>query len=164
LVRHAKAIAEHRHDQRDFDRPLADRGSADAIHMGRRFAVRAARPDLMVSSTAMRALQTAQAIADAIGRTTASIVTRDDLYLASARTLLEIVRETEASVVHLLLVGHNPGMSDLWGRLSNERAPSLPTCGIVRLELPRGSWRDTADGDAILLDFDHPRRGDAARG
>ncbi|MBW2231005.1 MAG: histidine phosphatase family protein [Deltaproteobacteria bacterium] len=158
LIRHAKASVNHRGGRGDFDRPLAERGERDAKRMATRLAAIGFAPDLLVSSAAERALQTAHEIAGRIDDLAESIVTRDDMYLASARALLDIVRETEAGVRHLVLVGHNPGLSDLWDWLVDERGGGLPTGGIARLELSVGSWLDASQGDAILLDFDHPRR------
>ena len=158
LIRHAKASTQHSRDQRDFERPLGERGENDAERMGKRLAALGFQPDLVVSSTAERALRTAMIIADRVGHATGSIVTRDDLYLASRGKLQKIVQETAATVGHLVLVGHNPGMSDLWGWLADDHGPSMPTCGIVRIELSHGSWANTARGDAVLLDFDFPMR------
>lgn len=126
--------------------------------MGKRLAALDFAPDQVVSSSARRALQTAYEIARRIDYPAESVATRDDMYLASGLTLLDVVRETPAPVEHLVLVGHNPGLSDLWDWLVDEHGNGLPTCGIARLELTVGSWRDASPGDAVLLEFDYPKR------
>jgi len=158
LIRHAKASADHRGGRRDFDRPLAERGEKDVKRLGKRLTSIDFEPDRIVSSTACRALQTATEIARRVGFPSDAIVTRDDMYLASAGTLLDIVGRTESEVGHLVLVGHNPGISDLWEWLVDRRESGMPTCAIARLELTLGAWLDASQGDATLLDFDYPKR------
>jgi phosphohistidine phosphatase len=158
LIRHAKANADHRGGRGDFDRPLAERGEKDVKRMGKRLAAIGFAPDRIVSSAALRAHQTACEIARRIDHSASAIETREDMYLASGGSLLDVVRETDASLEHLALVGHNPGLSDLWDWLVDERGSVLPTCGIARLELTLGCWADASPGDAILLEFDFPKR------
>jgi len=158
LVRHAKASSEHRGGRRDFERPLAPRGERDVVRMGERLASAGVRPERIVASTARRAGQTADAIAGAIGHPTAEIVRSDDLYMAGRRELLEAVTTTEATVRHLTLVGHNPGLSRLWGWLVDDDGVELPTCGIARLALDVEDWASVFEGCARLIDFDYPKR------
>jgi len=158
LVRHAKASTEPRGGSRDFERPLAPRGEQDAARMGERLARAGVMPDRIVASTARRAAQTADAVARAIGYPTRDIERNDAVYMASRRELVERVEATDASVRHLLLVGHNPGMSELWGWLTGDLRTELPTCGIARLELETPAWDALFEGCARLIDFDYPKR------
>lgn len=158
LIRHAKASVEQRGGGGDFERALAPRGERDVVRMGKRLATAGSTPDLIVSSAALRADQTARAIAVEIGHPLDQIVTSEDLYLASERYLLDSVRATDPAVRHLALVGHNPGLSDLWGWLTDDYGTNLPTCGIARLELETESWREVIPGCALLVDFDYPKR------
>ena len=158
LIRHAKAVSEQRGERRDFERPLAPRGEGDAVRMARRLAAAGVAPDLIVSSSARRAAQTAAAIAPALDYPPERIEHAEDLYLAGPRTLLEYVHATDRDVLHLALVGHNPGLSDLWGWLTGDPGANLPTCGIARLELEADSWSEVLPGCAVLLEFDYPKR------
>ena len=91
LVRHAKS---NRDDPSlpDRDRPLDDRGKQDAPKMGKRLAKRGVKPDLLVSSPALRALTTAQLIAEEVGYKRTDIVVDDRLYASSPDDLLAVIR------------------------------------------------------------------------
>jgi len=158
LIRHAKASNERKSGQDDHDRPLASRGEADVEAMGRRLADDGFLPDRIVASTARRAEQTADAIATAIGFPLERIDRTIDVYLAGRSQLQAIVEETDRAVDHLALVGHNPGMSLLWGWLTDDDHAELPTCGVARLELPIDDWREVFEGCARLLEFARPDR------
>lgn len=158
LVRHAKASAPHRGDQRDFARPLAPRGERDAVRMGERLARTGVRPDRIVASTARRAQQTADAIARAIGYPVERIDRSDAVYMASHRALVELIESTSPDVRHLMLVGHNPDLSRLWGWLTGDDGAELPTCGVARLELDVDAWPEVCAGCARLVEHDYPKR------
>src|SRR5437016_2264034 len=91
LVRHAKSDKDDP-TLADRDRPLADRGEKEAPKMGKRLAKRGAQPDLLVSSPALRALSTAQLIADEIGCKRRNIGVDERLYASTANGLLEVIR------------------------------------------------------------------------
>jgi phosphohistidine phosphatase len=157
LIRHAKAAVESVGPRGDFDRPLAGRGERDAKTMGRRLADVGFAPDRIVSSAARRALRTARLIAGEIDYSPDDIVVTEDIYLSSPGTLLDILYSSPDEDRHLVLVGHNPGMSDLFDLLCGELMPSMPTCAVARLEVDAGSWTDVVPGSARLLKFDYPK-------
>src|SRR5918994_6226511 len=107
LIRHAKSSWEHS-GVSDHDRPLNERGLRDAPLMGRRLAERGVVPDVILSSTALRARATAKLLADALGSGAAHIVTDERLYAASADEVLEVVGELGSEVSCAAVVGHNP--------------------------------------------------------
>ena len=91
LVRHAKSSRDDL-SLSDRDRPLDDRGKQDAPMMGKRLAKRDVKPDLLVSSPALRALTTAQLIAGELGYKRKDIVVDDRLYASSPDDLLAVIR------------------------------------------------------------------------
>jgi phosphohistidine phosphatase SixA len=91
LVRHAKSSRDDL-SLPDRDRPLDDRGKQDAPKMGKRLAKRDVRPDLLLSSPALRALTTAQVMAEELGCKGKDIVVDDRLYASNADDLLAVVR------------------------------------------------------------------------
>src|SRR5690242_18311036 len=111
LLRHAAAERESP-GLKDFDRPLSDRGLQEAPEAARRFATAAPIPDLLLSSPARRALETARIFARVLKYPLRRLATDKRLYLAVAPELLAVVRDTDNSIERLMLVGHNPGLTD----------------------------------------------------
>ena len=135
LVRHAKSSWAAPASP-DRDRVLTDRGERDARMMGRRLVARKARPSLLVSSPAARAQATARAIAAALAYPAEFLQFEDQLYLASLDELIELVRGQRDDFSDLMLVGHNPGLTDLVNRLLPEQAlDNLPTAGVVAIDI-----------------------------
>lgn len=134
LVRHAQAG--HEVGQSDFNRPLTAIGQRDARHLGRWIAEQVSHLDEIRTSAALRAKTTAEAIAEEINPGKEPIQD-DELYEAPIRVLLERVHATDASITHLALVGHNPGMTFLADYLS-----PAPVCGM-------------RPGSAVILTFEN---------
>lgn len=162
LIRHAKSDwAEAGLD--DHDRPLNDRGRRDAPRMGRLLVDRGWRPELIVSSTALRARSTAQAIASECGRTTADIQLEAALYLARPDEILNVVRRLNESADSAVLFGHNPGIHEaaylLLKPSETEKLGDFPTCAVARLRLPIDFWGNAAFGEAELVEYLTPKGG-----
>ena len=155
LVRHAKSSWTY--DLEDFVRPLNRRGLRDCQRMRPVLAARLERPDLVLASDAARAVQTCQVVGDALELSGESTRFDHELYLADAAALLGRVRETPREVCHLLIVGHNPGLTDLYNRLCDEYVENLPTFAVAVLELGVGRWADVAEHSARLRDLILPK-------
>ena len=142
LVRHAKSSWD---DERldDHDRPLAPRGHRDAPRMGKRLARRELDPDLLLTSTALRARETANYLATALGIARSRIQVERRIYLASPDELLRVIADLDDKHETVLLVGHNPGLTDLANRLlPSLKLDNLPTAGIVAIECDAMRWQD----------------------
>jgi phosphohistidine phosphatase len=139
LVRHAKsswddpALA-------DKDRPLNDRGKRDAPKMGERLAKAGAKPDLILSSPAKRALTTAEIIARKLGYKRKNIVVDDRLYAVESEVLLEVIRRLDDGAECVMLFGHNPELTELAHRLSS-KISHMPTCAVAELTFDVKSWK-----------------------
>lgn len=157
LVRHAHA-EKHGPDREDFERRLDRRGRHEAAAIAAVAAGRALAPDHLVASPAERAIATAKEIAKAVGFPLHRIRHDDRTYLAEPGILLAILRHAPPGARHVMLVGHNPGISLLAGTLAD--APDLgelPTAAMVQLEFP-GSWRALDRGTCRLLGIESPER------
>lgn len=137
LVRHAKSdwgdptLPDH-------DRPLNARGERDAPVQAARLAGTGFRPDVILSSTALRARTTAQAFADEFG---IAPDLQPELYGASAPALLRAIEAAGlAGAGSVLIVAHDPGMSDLACELSAERIDRLPTCAVATFTWDDDDW------------------------
>ncbi len=156
LVRHAKSSWNHP-GLADFKRPLNKRGERDAPRMGSRLAAQHIRPQIIVSSPAVRALTTAEVVASALGFLPAEIITDDRIFHAYSDQLLDVIRDFDASLHHVMLVGHNPGLTDLVEQLAQAGILNIPTCGIVLLGFSVDRWQDVSDGAGEMLLFDYPK-------
>ena len=155
LIRHAKSSWKHP-DLPDLLRPLNKRGQRDAPVMGGRLAKREVEPDLIASSPATRAIATAEAMAQEIGYPEEDIRVDERLYEASAFDLLEIIQGLDNALEHVMLIGHNPGLTELANDLGCD-VDNIPTCGVVELQFDIGSWALVGDVDPIHIDFDYPK-------
>lgn len=157
LIRHAKSS---RDDPAldDFDRPLSARGKRDAPEMGERLRVRGCIPDLFLSSPAKRARKTARRIAGALGYPKGKVGLDARLYLLGMEELLSLVREIPDERGRVVLVGHNPDLTEFAEWLSGENLVNIPTCGIVALRIRASAWSAVAANTATLLFFDYPRK------
>ena len=155
LLRHGKAEADSPNG--DHGRELADRGRKDVPAVVKHIKHKPGCPDLIVSSGAVRALQTAKLAAETLGYKL-DPVEDDDIYEASAGDLLAIVRGLPNKADSVMLVGHNPGFEGLAHTLANARhsIPSMPTSGLVWLELPIKNWDEIKAGEGDVKGSYHP--------
>ena len=133
----------------DHERPLTRRGMKAARRMGAWLSESDAVPDLVISSTAVRALTTVELAAEA-GEWGCKIVTSRDLYTGGPETVLEAIREIDDSVGRLLIAGHEPTWSTLVGWLIGGGRVKMPTAAVACLDLPEGGWIDLAPATCEL--------------
>jgi phosphohistidine phosphatase len=158
LLRHAKAVPAT-DPLVDIDRPLADRGERDARRIGERLREQRLQPTLILASPAARALRTAQLVAGAIDYPRDGIALDRRLYLAEPAAIIEIIGAQDAAIDTLLVVGHNPGLTELAHQLLRGfDVDDLPTCAIVGLDYARAaSWARIASDAAALSYYDYPK-------
>jgi phosphohistidine phosphatase len=157
LLRHAKTEAAHS-GQDDWDRELEPRGQKDAPEMARRLRERKLKPDLIVTSPAVRALATANIFAHELHIPATKLVQDERLYLASPKVILEVVRELGGAVAHLMIVGHNPGLTEFADRICAERdIDNMPTCAIYTLEFDLENWSELEWDSGINAELDYPK-------
>lgn len=126
--------------------------------MGERLRIRGARPSLILTSPAKRARATAKIVARELQFPREFMHTEDALYLASVGALLEIVRAQDDRCLDLMLVGHNPGLTDFANDLLPRlRLANLPTTGVVAMDFDVPSWAEVALGGAALVYYDYPK-------
>jgi phosphohistidine phosphatase len=165
VLRHAKSAWPP--DVLDHDRPLAPRGCRDAPAAGQWLRASGNVPDCVVCSTARRTRETWQLAAAELGATP-PVTFRDEVYEASAATLMNMIRRTPPEVGTLLLVGHGPAMQDLTLALAGKEAADappgaleragakFPTAAIAVLAFT-GAWSRLRPGQARLTGFVTPR-------
>ena len=140
ILRHAKSSWD---DSRldDHERPLNPRGEEDAPRMGEMVRDGGLMPDLVVSSDAVRARLTAEAMAASAGYP-GTIQLEPRLYHATAAQIVDLLAtELDGDEATVMIVGHNPGLEELVTRLTGERE-DLPTAALAQIALPIERWSD----------------------
>ena len=156
LVRHAKSSWDDPYLD-DHDRPLNERGLRNAPEMGKRLQGRGIRTDAWISSTALRAITTAEIIAEKIGFPQDQIQRSKDLYHASATELQEFIAGLDDAIGSAILFGHNPGMTSLVANLYGLPIDNLPTCGVVHLQFNENIWSAVSSAPPARAYFDFPK-------
>lgn len=157
LVRHAKSswkdltLADH-------DRPLKKRGYKNALLMGKRLIKRPHRPDLIISSSAVRALVTAEILAPYLGIDPDEIIVDPSIYGSGPRKIMNIIERFDDHLASVMMVGHNPGITRLANMLTGQSIANVPTCGIVVIRFETGQWAKVGSIPSILLEFDYPKK------
>lgn len=156
VLRHAKSSWDDQNLD-DHDRPLNARGERDAPRMGRLARKKRLSVELIISSDALRARLTAEAVADAIGYG-GQILLDPRLYHASAADILAVLRgAVDDNVTTVMIVGHNPGLEDLVARLTGD-PEGLPTAALAQIALPIERWPDlTASTRGTLVGLWRPK-------
>jgi phosphohistidine phosphatase len=162
LLRHAKSDWDA-NSPSDFERPLAKRGNRDAPHVGEWLYREGLVPDVVVSSPAERARQTAVKVCNSMDFKKKKILWDEDVYAADLPALLGVLARCPAKAETVLLVGHNPGLEELLRFLAGDElevppdGKLLPTATLARLEMPN-DWAALDAGCAQLVGICRPRK------
>jgi len=148
LFRHAKTERDSE-SGRDFDRRLIERGQTDSKRMGEEMRSLGLEFDLVLSSPAARAAETAEL---------AGLTPRFDerIYDAAPGELLAIVQSADSGTGRLAMVGHNPGFERLASRLIGQMV-EMPTGSLIEIEMPVDRWEDVDDGNGRVVRFVRPK-------
>jgi phosphohistidine phosphatase len=155
LMRHSKSSMDNP-DGKDFDRPLVEQGKKDACIMGEFLKDCGYRPDLIISSSAKRAMQTTQLVSDAAGIDPGLIQFDDEFYFSSLDAYVNAIHRTDAAIGNLMLVGHNPLMEHLLSHLTVGRDSGtfiFSTSDIACVEIIAPAWKDVRKGNNRLKWF-----------
>lgn len=158
LIRHAKSAWDDP-SLSDHDRPLAERGLQDAPKMAKRLIKRRIQADLLVSSTALRAKETAKFIAEELRYPKDKILLESSLYHASSHSILKYLRAQHDRHDTILIFGHNPGFTDLANYLGAE-LDNLPTCGQFGVGIKSEHWADLKPETVEEWFVDFPKKKD----
>ncbi|MBO2010370.1 SixA phosphatase family protein [Hymenobacter negativus] len=156
LLRHAKSSWSF-DELSDQERPLNDRGRDDAPAMGQALAKRRICPDLIVSSPAVRAMSTAVLVAREMQYPHDKIAVESGIYGADADDLLAIIKDLPDAADAVLLVGHNPTITETANELSPSSINEMPTAAVVCLRFECEHWADVSKANAEFYFYDYPR-------
>jgi phosphohistidine phosphatase len=155
LMRHAKSSWKEP-GLVDWERPLNKRGRADAPRMGELLLDEDLVPQVILSSSARRARETAEAVAEAAGYD-GEITFLDELYSATVSECLGVLSRLPDDVDVALVIGHNPELQYLVEALTGEME-HLSTAAIAQVHMPVERWAEVQDDlEAQLVRVWRPR-------
>lgn len=156
LIRHAKSDWANE-SVKDIDRPLNDRGYEDAYFLSNWFKSEMPLPELILSSPATRALNTAFIFSRTFGMKESAVMLSEDLYESKMEDYLKVISTLDNKLNRIMLFGHNPAITNLTNELNKDLLfENVPTCGIIKIGFDLNSWKDVAakkEGKLLLNKF-----------
>ena len=151
IIRHGKSSWEL--NVRDHDRVLSQRGIDDGHLIGNHLKELGLRPDLIWSSTAARALQTATIVTEYLDYNLSSLKLNRNLYTFSSEELKEVICSCTDDVDTLMVFSHNHGITDFVNMHGNKAFDNVPTTGVVQLNFEADRWQDIKRGSTQYYIF-----------
>lgn len=157
IIRHGKSSWENE-GLDDIDRPLAERGIRNAHDMAQRISDLGQVPELMLSSPASRALNTALIMSRIWTLEADALQIHDPLYLAYISEIDQVISGTPHTIRSLAIFGHNPSFTQYANQFLEEPLDNLPTAGVVIVTLEAEDWKDIRSARVIRTHVDYPKR------
>lgn len=160
FIRHAKSSWKFL-ELTDFERPLNKRGKRNAPEMALRLDNLGIQPDLIVSSSAVRAKMTATYFAELLNYPIPTIQEVDKIYEATVSDVFEVIEKLQDNKDIVLLFGHNPTFTMIANHFSNTPIANIPTCGMFGVEFKTEKWKNFTESQSNFLFFDYPKNSDS---
>ncbi len=158
LVRHGKAVKKDA-NLPDFQRTLVKKGKEESSDMAKKVKKVGISPDLLISSSADRALETAHIFAQRIGYPKKKIMVKDSLYnVLKEEIILEVIQGVDNKYNSVMLFGHEPSFSHFAAFLLKDFNEGIPKSGVVCINFRRKTWKGVTKGNGRLKHFDYPRQ------
>jgi len=157
IIRHGKSSWDNE-GLDDIDRPLAERGIRGAHDMAQRLSEMELVPDLILSSPASRALNTALIMSRVWALEPGAIQIHDALYDAFIKEIEQVVASAPDDVLNLAIFGHNPSFTIYANRFLDETLDNLPTAGVVIVTLEASGWKEISRTHVKETFLDFPKR------
>jgi phosphohistidine phosphatase len=156
IIRHAKSSwAEI--GQRDFDRPLNERGMRDAPEMARRIQRKNIGIDIFISSPALRALTTTQLMMQEMKMKDDQLIIVPELYHAPPSVMLAAINNAPNQYDTIAIVCHNPGITVFANMIKGLSIDNVPTCGVLLLKADVNKWDEVSEKNLAFAFFDYPK-------
>lgn len=150
LIRHAKSSWDNP-TLRDFERSLNERGLDIAPKMAAFMKSAGITPDLIVSSPAKRAIDTARFFAIRYNIPEEKILQIKEIYEATPMEVERIISNLPPEANTVFMFGHNPTFTEVANRFTDDLIFNLPTCGIVQIESSAPDWRSMYEGNSKVV-------------
>ena len=143
----------------DFERPLNERGKADAPVMAKRLLSKKIKIDAFISSPARRAKKTCKLFCKEFHIDDNEIIFIEKLYNAQVEIFFETILSLDNKFEQVAIFAHNPGVTDFANRLcKNLHIDEMPTCAIFAVEVDIINWKDFKEAEKRFLFFDYPKQ------
>jgi phosphohistidine phosphatase len=152
LMRHAQS-ADKQPGQADKERELTPQGMRDTVSIAEQLYLQKIIPEIVISSTAIRARHTAELVVDVCKLMNDKLLLEEELYNASVRTFLEFVNQLEDSYQAVMCVGHNPVISYLAEYLTKAEIGDMPPAGLAVIRFNALQWKEINQGSGTLDTF-----------
>ena len=149
IIRHAKSSWDTP-NLVDHQRPLIEKGIKRTKLISDYLAKHNIKTGLMLSSDAVRAFETSKLIAAAIGYPIESIKTDHRIYLEGSRHINEVLNEILPKIDSIMIVGHNPTLTDFVNDFSDKEIDWLPTSSVVSLSFETDDWKEITGTKSII--------------
>ena len=140
IVRHAKSSWEYEGIQ-DIDRPLKKRGILDAHLVSNYLSNQIEKPDIFVSSSAIRALHTAMIFADNFNYPLANLFIKKSLYSFSDGYLVKTIMALDDAFDTAIIFSHDHGINTFVNKFGNKEILHVPTCGVIGIQFDTEHWK-----------------------
>jgi phosphohistidine phosphatase len=157
LMRHAKSSWKYP-ELKDIDRPLKKKGEKDSVMMAQVLKESALPVDGIVSSPAVRAKATASAVAGELGISSSSVVENPRIYLESKNKLLHEINALDDRWNTVVMVAHNPALTDLANMLNGKSFDRMPTASVIAIQFDCNSWKEVEKKNGKSLFFESPKK------
>jgi phosphohistidine phosphatase len=157
IIRHGKSSGDNE-GLDDIDRPLNERGLRSAGKMAERLMAMGLVPDLVYSSPANRALNTALIMQRTWGLDPSRMEIFDDLYMAYLEEISDVVEKAPDKIESLAIFGHNPSFTMYANKFLRHPLDNLPTAGVVVVTLESDSWKRLGRKQVVDTFVDFPKR------
>ena len=148
IVRHCKSSWK---DPRlsDFDRPLNKRGNIDGELMSNYLREKEKKIDKLILSTSIRTRLTSKYFIEKIHFNSISYL--DELYHASYSEIIKIISKIENNFNNIMVIGHNPGLTELINHFTDMRIYNIPTTGIIKVEFKEAKWSKITENKGKIV-------------
>ncbi len=152
IVRHAKSSWKYK-QVNDIDRPLKERGIADAHLVAKQLALNIEKPELIITSSANRALHTALIFCDTLGYPLANLKIQKQLYRFDDAYLTKTIQTLDNSLNSVLVCSHDHGINTFVNTFGNKQITKVPTCGVIGLQFDEKHWENIQKGNTFFTAF-----------
>lgn len=158
IIRHAKSSWDHP-SLADIDRPLNKRGISTCCFMAPHIAAAGCCFENTFCSPAARAQSTIELISEHLPGTDINWQTDERLYTFDSNDLITWLRSVDESLSEILIIGHNPALTDVCNDLSDSYIDNIPTCGYVQLVAGEDCyWPEISETAFQLSTFLRPKQ------
>lgn len=150
IIRHAKSSWENP-DLDDLVRPLNERGIHSIKTIGNYFKENRIQPDLVITSPATRALQTAIGIGYYLNYSSNDLLIKQEIYFGNTTSILGVLKKLDNDFNDVFLFGHEPILSSLIELFTKNRMDKFPTCAVYRIAFDINQWKEIKTGNLVFF-------------